>query len=215
MQYFQNFEYEIKINIFKYVKFPLNLILTCRNWSIIAKDPYAKYEWLIVHYGKAHALFHAITLGPTFVDVTMRQILSQTLIARKVIRLCKYNPIELKIVHNFGQLDVDKIRAFQQSPRARNLLTFNPLANVNLLSKGNNMELFRFLSTEPHVLNYIPRILGKSLKITEDLILNKLIAIPPRPKLLQLEFINSAPHNIIRRNNFLRQRNFLRFDRIP
>ena len=45
---------EIKTINFKYVYFPLNLALTCRNWSVIAKDPYAKTEWLIAHYGKAH-----------------------------------------------------------------------------------------------------------------------------------------------------------------
>ena len=70
MQYFQNFEYEIKINIFKYVDSPLNLALTCRNWSVIAKDPYAKSEWLIVHFGKERALFHAVRLGPTFFDMS-------------------------------------------------------------------------------------------------------------------------------------------------
>ena len=83
-QYFQNFEYEIKINIFKYVDSPINLALICRNWSVysvIAKDPYAKTEWLIIRYGKAHALFHAVSLGPTFIDIPV----CQTLIARKVI----------------------------------------------------------------------------------------------------------------------------------
>ena len=67
----QNFEYEIKINIFKYVNYPLNLALTCRNWSIIAKVPYAKTVWLIIHYRKAHALFHAVRLGLTFIDITV------------------------------------------------------------------------------------------------------------------------------------------------
>src|SRR5436190_12605183 len=74
---FQNFEYEIKITIFKYVNSPLNLALTCRNWSIIAKDPYAKTEWLIIRYEKAHKLFHTIRLGPTF-NIPV----CQTLIAR-------------------------------------------------------------------------------------------------------------------------------------
>ena len=69
MQYFQNYEYEIKINILKYVNSPLNLALTCRNWSAIAKDPYAKTEWLILRYGKTHALFNAVRLGPTFIDI--------------------------------------------------------------------------------------------------------------------------------------------------
>src|SRR4051794_27601540 len=175
IQYFQNFEDEIKKNIFKYVNNPSDLALTCRNWSIIAKDPYAKAKWLIVRYGKDHALFHAVRLGPTFIDIPV----CQTLIARKVIisryfvqRLLmhfgKYDQklIELKIEHNVGQLDADRIRAFQQkikSPWASNLpismFTYEgyiQLSNTNedLQSKGNDMELFHFLSAGPHVINY-------------------------------------------------------------
>ena len=67
--------------------------------------------------------------------------------------------IELKIEHNVGQLDADRIRAFQQkikSPWASNLpITvftylldegYKQLSNVNeeLPSKGNDMELFHF-----------------------------------------------------------------------
>ncbi|PKY19790.1 hypothetical protein RhiirB3_432937 [Rhizophagus irregularis] len=58
-QYFQTFENfvdEIKINIFKYVNHPLNLALTCRKWSIVVKDPYAKTEWLI-YFGNNKKLF--------------------------------------------------------------------------------------------------------------------------------------------------------------
>ena len=218
IQYFQNFEYEIKINIFKYVNSPLNLALTCRNWSIIAKDPYAKTEWLILRYGKAHALFHAVRLGPTFIDITV----CDTLIARKVIisryfvqRLLmhfgKYDQklIELKIEHNVGQLDVDRIHAFQQkikSPWASNLhITvfkyildegYKQLSNANeeLPSKGNDMELFHFLSAGPHVINYAPGMLRKNLKEIEDLILKKRFTpFPPRPKTLQLD-LNNDPH---------------------
>src|SRR2546430_1596206 len=124
----QYLEDEIKINIFKYVDYPLNLALTYRNWSIIAKDPYAKTERLIVHCGKVHVLFHALRLGLTFIYIPV----CQTLIARKVIspryfiqRLLvhfeKYDRklTELKIEPSVGQLDADRIdtdriRAFQQ-----------------------------------------------------------------------------------------------------
>jgi hypothetical protein len=55
MQYFQNLEYEIKINIFKYVNSQPNLVLTCRDWSFIANYPYIKSEWLKMHNEKSHA----------------------------------------------------------------------------------------------------------------------------------------------------------------
>ncbi|PKY17562.1 hypothetical protein RhiirB3_522092 [Rhizophagus irregularis] len=110
------------------------LALTCRNWSAISKDAYAKTEWLLVRYGKSHALFHAVRLGPTFMDIPS---------------------IELKIEHNVGQLDADRIRAFQQnikSPWASNLPIFmftylldkgyKQLANMNetLPSKGFSLK---------------------------------------------------------------------------
>ena len=60
------------------------------------------FEWLLVHYGKAHALFHAVRLGPTFIDIPVCQIL----IARKTIILrYSQNRIERYII----QLDADRI----------------------------------------------------------------------------------------------------------
>ncbi|CAG8720408.1 13518_t:CDS:1, partial [Funneliformis mosseae] len=69
INYFENIVDEVKINIFKNVETPINLALSSRSWARIAKDPYAKTEWLILHYGKAHAMFHAVRLGPSFIDV--------------------------------------------------------------------------------------------------------------------------------------------------
>ena len=80
----QYFEYKIKFIIFKYVNSLSNLALACRNWSVIAKDPDIKSEWLMLHYGKVCALFHAVKLGSTFTtfnNVTVHQ----TLIVKKVI----------------------------------------------------------------------------------------------------------------------------------
>src|SRR5437762_559977 len=114
----QCIEGEIKITIFKYVDSPLNLALTCRNLSVIAKDPYAKSEWLIVHYGKARALFHAVRLGPTFIDIpvcqtliTRKFILLRDFIQRLLMHFEKYDPnlIELKIEH---KVDADRIRTW-------------------------------------------------------------------------------------------------------
>jgi hypothetical protein len=77
----QNLENEIKTNIFKYVEHPLNLALTCRSWSAIAKTPYAKTEWFLEHYGKEDVLLHATRLGPTFMNTEVEKIL----ITRKII----------------------------------------------------------------------------------------------------------------------------------
>src|SRR3954447_5539895 len=115
---------QIKINIFKYVDYPLNLALTCRNWSVIVKDLYAKSEWLIVHYGKSHALFHAVILDLNFIDMSLCQILiarnvviSRYFVQRLLMHFGKYDQklTELKMERNVDhQLDADRIRAFQQ-----------------------------------------------------------------------------------------------------
>src|SRR4051812_39402917 len=172
MQYLQNIEYEIKIIIFKYVNSLLNLVLTCRNWSVIAKNPYAKTEWLIVRYGKAHALFHALRLGPTFIDITV----CQTLIARNVAipryfiqrLLMPFGKHHQRlIIEDVSRLDADEIRAFQQSLCIS--IKHNKLSNANedLSSKRNYMESFYFITASLYVINYV---LKKNLK---HMILNK------------------------------------------
>lgn len=235
MKQFQNFEDGIKINIFKYVDHPLNLILTCQIWSAISKNPYAKTEWLIVHYGKAHALFHAVRLGLTFIDMSVCQtliaknvVVSRYLIQRLFENFGTYNQklIEFKIEHSFGQCDTAKIYDFRKeikSPWANHLMfimfvliyllneEYGQLANANegLPLKGNNMKLSRFLSAH------------KMLKDIKILISNKIIA--PRQKSLRL-VLNSDLHihQLIRfednhENNkfgivkFFKQTRFLRY----
>jgi hypothetical protein len=193
MENFQNFEPKIKINIFKYIKSPLNLALTCRNWYVIAKDPYAKTEWLIARYGKAHALFNAVRLGPTFIDISV----CQTLIARNiVISRCfiqsllthfgKYDQrlIEFKMEYDGVHHDTDRIRNSQQSSWASNL----PVAVFTyLLDEGykqlcdvNDSPLKNGDSTS-HAINHAPRMPGKNLKDTKNSNSNKRFTpFPPR-----------------------------------
>jgi hypothetical protein len=194
-QYLQTFVYEIKINIFKYVAHPLNLALTCQDWSIIVKDPYVKIEWLIVNYGKAHALLQAIRLGPTFID----KALCQVLIERKVITSKSITQILLKyfgnqklniirIDYNFDQFGSDKIHSFQQKIKSNYLSNgrYSQSAINNkrdlLHSKGKEMQLFHILTASYRV-NYTPvwMLSKKELKYIEDLIIN-----PHRSKSLQL-----------------------------
>lgn len=114
MASFQSLEENIKINIFKYVERPLNLALTCSNWSAIAKNPVAKAEWLIAHCGKAHALFHAVRLGPTFIDIEIcdalmkRKVIISKCFIEKLLTHFGQNDqklIELKMEHNVDQFD--------------------------------------------------------------------------------------------------------------
>lgn len=164
---------EIKINIFKYVNYPLNLALTCRNWSVVIKNPYAKSKWLIVNYGKAHALFYAIRLGPTFIDI----VVYQTLITRKVPIFTRHFIQRLIQQCNADQICAYSIYAFQQKIKLSymsNLLN-EGLSNETLTSKGNDIHA---ISQSSHVINHV--LGGNILKCIEDLILN--ILLPRKPK---------------------------------
>ncbi|RIA98885.1 hypothetical protein C1645_843009 [Glomus cerebriforme] len=183
MQCLQNSEIFILTNIFKNVNNPLNFALTCRNWSVIAKDPYAKVKWLIVHYGKAHALFHAVRLGPSFID--MKVYLYQALIEKEVITsryLIHFGKYNKKLIEN-RQFNDGKIHTFQQKIKslwARNLFIFVfAYLLKDLPSKGNNMELVRF----------IIHVHGMLIKNFKDLIKN-FITLSPRSK----SDLNSAFH---------------------
>ncbi|PKK76175.1 hypothetical protein RhiirC2_772805 [Rhizophagus irregularis] len=191
-QYFQTFENfvdEIKINIFKYVNHPLNLTLTCRKWSIVVKDPYAKTEWLIVKYGKAHALFQAIGLGPTFIDMALCQVL----IERKVITSKFFIQILLKYFGNNQKLfSSDKIHAFRQKIKSTYLLNERYNQSVNnkrdlLYSKGNEVQLIRTFIATHHINHTSAGMLSKkNFNYIEDLI-SQLIG-PSRSKSLQMYF---------------------------
>jgi hypothetical protein len=195
---------ELKLEIFKFVKTPISLVLTNRKWYIISQDPQARAEWLIYKYGRGHALFHAIRLGDFITEDVVQALLSRNaiisryFIQRLLMHFGNYDErlIELKIQNNVNQVDFDRIRAFQKklhSPWASNLplpiLTklmtegYNSLNDDNLATKGNDMELFHFLSAGPLVINFAPQQLLQNLNEIKDLILNKkFIPFPPRPK---------------------------------
>src|SRR5260364_361830 len=116
----------IKINIFKRIKKPLNLMLTCKEWRSVANNSEAKAEWVINTYGRAHALFHAVRLGPSFIDlptaqamITKRVILSRYFIQMLLLHYGNYDPnlIGQKITHNVRQTDADRVKSLQERVR--------------------------------------------------------------------------------------------------
>ncbi|CAG8555186.1 9308_t:CDS:1, partial [Scutellospora calospora] len=187
-----------------YVKCPLNLILTCNDWHDIAKNNDAKAEWVICNYGRAHSLFHAVRLGPSFIDQTVAHaiitkggILTRYFMQRLLVNYGSYDIklIELKITHNVKQIDAEQIKALQKKARVPwasdlPLPVFTYFLTVaqtkfkpqELYLKGNDMELFHFFSAGPHVIKDAPNILQKNMGSIEDLILHKkFIPFPPRP----------------------------------
>jgi hypothetical protein len=221
MQYLED---KIKINIFKYVEYPFNLSLTCRSWSVIAKDPYAKTEWLLVHYRKAHALYHAVRLlDSTFIGMSTCQaltarkvVISKYFIQRLLMHFGSYDSklTQLEIGHNVSQFDIDRIRAFQQ--KIKSIWA----SDLPTTSKGNYMELFHLLSAVCHVINHA-RIRKKNLKYIRNLISNT------RPKVIQIDdphiyqpqisqeyssksYCENSKPNLSKFTNFSGQESFLR-----
>src|SRR6266542_976139 len=196
---------EISIEIFKYIRTPISFVVTNRKWYSISQDPHARAEWLIYKYGKAHALFHAVRLGNSFITEEVIQallsknvILSRYFIQRLLMHFGTYDEklIKLKVEHNVNQIDFDRLRALQKklsSPWGSNitltiftkLITngYNILNDNELATKGNDMELFHFLSAGPLVINHAPQKLRQNLDPIKDLILKKkFVPFPPRPK---------------------------------
>src|SRR5205085_1233708 len=115
----------------KYVKYPFNLDLTCRGWSSIAKDPQVRSEWLIAHYGKEHALFHAVRLGPTFINDAVCDALF-----KKSVIISEY--FISKLLMNFGMRD-QRLIQFR--------IRYDVRRSISVSSWGSNlpMGIFKLL----------------------------------------------------------------------
>ncbi|RIA88717.1 hypothetical protein C1645_806646 [Glomus cerebriforme] len=166
-----NILYEIKIEIFKYVDKPLDLILSNSMWKVISQDPHARAEWVITKYGKARAIYHALRLGNNFLTldvikciISKKAIFSRYLMQRLLLQYWQYDRrlIELKVLYNNKILQVineHKLKVCQEKLRYYwasdlSLPVFNYLIDhsfklygISLMLKGNDMELFNLLST--------------------------------------------------------------------
>ncbi|CAG8602961.1 405_t:CDS:1, partial [Acaulospora morrowiae] len=109
--------------LFRYINSPLNFILGCKLFYLLSLDSHSRAKWVIYKYGRAQALFHAVRLGPNFINVQVVKvilanggILSRYFVQRLLMHFGRYDKklIELKIAHNVGQIDPDRIRNFKE-----------------------------------------------------------------------------------------------------
>ncbi|CAG8595384.1 13590_t:CDS:2, partial [Funneliformis caledonium] len=89
---------ELSIEIFKCIPNPINLLVSSRKWHNISQDHHARAAWLIYKYGRAHALFHAVRIGNSFITVEVIQallsknvILSRYFVQRMLMHFGKYD----------------------------------------------------------------------------------------------------------------------------
>ncbi|RIA88719.1 hypothetical protein C1645_806649 [Glomus cerebriforme] len=191
---------ELKLEIFRYTNAPISLILTNRNWYTTSQDPHTRAEWLLFKYGRAHALFHAVRLGNNFITETVVQcliskgaILSRYFIQRLVSQFGKQDNklIEMKKIYN---TNVDDIIETDSWAASLNIKVFTKImfeAHLQLRDikiKGNDMELFHFLTAGTIPIHQASQQFLKNFHEIEDLILNKkFIPFPPRPRPLPTE----------------------------
>ncbi|RIB08338.1 hypothetical protein C2G38_2045246 [Gigaspora rosea] len=185
---------EILIYIFKRVRFPKNLMLSCRRIAKLSKDPQVKAAWIIYQFGAAHCLFYAIKIGPSFLDVTVAQaiiaqggILSRYFVQRLHMNFGTYDNklIELKIAHGVGSIQKSQTISWANDlPISVYIFLLKAASDIyksDLCLKGNDMELFHFYTGGPQTIHYAPLVLAKNIDQIKDLILRfKFIPLPPR-----------------------------------
>ncbi|CAG8713914.1 15315_t:CDS:2 [Cetraspora pellucida] len=173
---------EISIQIFQYVESPLNLMLTCRHWYKISIDQQARAKWIIYKYGHAHALFYAIKFGQNFINLAVvraiianKAIISRYFVQRLLLHFGKFDKdlVALKMEYNNNSGRANN-NSFQQNiPWANDLGTTvflyilrvaaEQFGESRLPLKGNDMELFHFLSAGPYALKEAKAIMMKNL----------------------------------------------------
>ncbi|CAG8437507.1 12659_t:CDS:1 [Acaulospora colombiana] len=202
---FQNLIIELKVLIFEHTTNILDLGVTCKAWAKVIQDPHARAKWLIKKYGKSYALFHAVRLGPKFINAEVVQSLlsnkaslSRYFIQRLLLHFGEYDSklTELKAKHNVCTAETNKINDLKRQnlhPWASNLPVdvfvailnegYNRFKEEDMNIKGNDMELFHFLSAGPLIISQAERKLKENYELIKELILKMLfIPLPPRPK---------------------------------
>ncbi|CAG8750283.1 17079_t:CDS:1, partial [Cetraspora pellucida] len=147
---------EILIHVFKYIKPLIYVILTCKTFLNVTKDSYFRTLWIFSQYGKPHALFYAVKLGPKFINIDIAKMISEkTEISRYFIqRLClAFGLIDHKLLGYKGgipilpQMNLTLKKWGYDLPLdiyIYFLTKANSLYKENFLLKGNDLELFHF-----------------------------------------------------------------------
>ncbi|CAG8834075.1 4523_t:CDS:1, partial [Cetraspora pellucida] len=60
---------ELLIKIIKRIVILNHMIIVCKRFYTIISDHQFKADWIIFRFGKTHALFYAVNLGPSFINI--------------------------------------------------------------------------------------------------------------------------------------------------
>ncbi|CAG8751456.1 8164_t:CDS:2, partial [Cetraspora pellucida] len=146
---------EILIHVFKYIKPLIYVILTCKTFLNISKDSYFRTIWIFSQYGKPHALFYAVKLGPRFINVDIARLISEKIgISRYFIQRLTlvFGLVDHTLLKYKGGVTIspDMIKKWGYNlPFDVYMYFFNKghlLYGKDLLIKGNDIERFHFES---------------------------------------------------------------------
>ncbi|CAG8737557.1 5187_t:CDS:2, partial [Cetraspora pellucida] len=167
---------EIKINIFRFILHPKNLSLTCRCWNDIINCPQARAEWILYHYGNAHSLFHAVRLGPCFINNSVAESilakggLFSHYFAQRLLMdfgcIDNFNELVEHKIRHIKQADAEKIQHLQKKNSVHwacdlpiqvfiylVLETPKRFNELEIALKGNDMKLFHLYTGDVNKIN--------------------------------------------------------------
>ncbi|CAG8639211.1 2414_t:CDS:1, partial [Paraglomus brasilianum] len=212
---------ELKAEVILHLGNPIPLARCSRAWYATVNSPVTKSKWLISRYGETHALFHAVRMGDPFINVDVVECLfaqkahlSRYFIQRLILGFGKYDSrlIGLKLAHPLDPVRNKSIQNKFRNPWASNL-SFDVFSRIlkeghdrfdgnDTPVRGNDMELFYYLSAGPLVISEARKKLQDNINEIETLIWRyKFAPLPPRPN-MQIGFKPYSHIESSRNTNF-------------
>ncbi|CAG8846574.1 32554_t:CDS:1, partial [Racocetra persica] len=190
----------IEQSIFIMIHNPLSIICAARTWYDISCSHTTRAKWLIFHHGKSHALFNTVKKGPKFLIYDQLKALfslnilpSRYFVQRLILVFGQVDGdlVNMKIRNEISDYDISLMRKTKSSWAAD--IDFNVFYCIltkahelygkeNLKIRGNDMELFHFLSGGSKNLADAKIILENNYdKISELISIYRFTPFPRRP----------------------------------
>lgn len=196
---------ESKQYIFIIMSEPASLAEVSKEWNEISNDTIVRARWLVYHYGKPHALFYAFKRGSHFLNEKVLDsifaigvIPSRYFVQRMMLSFGNEDSdlIMLKIESQIpniiaGNVSFDYPAKKQKwVSEAHHKVVFRIINKAiemygieNCKIRGNDMELFHFLSGGPFTLSNAREEIKKKYKLLVNLIKKyHFTPFPPQPR---------------------------------
>lgn len=175
---------ELLTEIFIRIDQPLAFMLSHRLFYPISRDPLIRTRWIIYRYGKAHAFFYAIKLGPSFITdkvaeqmLKSKAVLSQYFLQRLHMQIGAFDyELDTLRIANIPGLKVNK--GNREVPWGSNiplsvymtLIKGGEISHSPLFLNSNDFELFHhYTAGSASISDAAKQILENSNTITDYL----------------------------------------------